>query len=156
MLHHKGYTGVVEFDDEADIFHGEVLHINDVITFQGSTVEELRRAFVESVEDYLAFCAARGEEPSKPFSGRLSCGFLPNCTAKCPRERAKAEQASIVLWRKPLRKNCAANALELRLKNWEALTTYFDYPPEVRRIICATNAIESLNSRVPRFSNAIA
>jgi predicted HicB family RNase H-like nuclease len=82
MLQHKGYTGVVEFDDEANLFHGEVLDVNDVITFQGSTVEELRHAFTESVEDYLAFCAERGEEPSKPFSGQFVVRLSPELHRK--------------------------------------------------------------------------
>ncbi|MFY7997081.1 MAG: type II toxin-antitoxin system HicB family antitoxin [Candidatus Kapaibacteriota bacterium] len=82
MLQHKGYTGIVEFDDEANIFHGEILHVNDVITFQGSTVEEVRRAFVESIEDYLAFCAERGEEPSKPFSGQFVVRVSPELHRK--------------------------------------------------------------------------
>ena len=82
MLQHKGYTGVVEFDDEANIFHGEVLHLNDVITFQGASVEQLRRAFIESVEDYLAFCAERGEEPEKPFSGQFVVRVSPELHRK--------------------------------------------------------------------------
>lgn len=77
MLQHKGYIGVVEFDDDANIFHGEVLHLSDVITFQGTSVEELRTAFIESVEDYLAFCAERGEEPEKPFSGQFVMRMPP-------------------------------------------------------------------------------
>ena len=71
MLHYKGYTGVVEFDDEAGVFHGEVLDTRDVITFQGTTVEEIEHAFRESLDDYIDFCAERDEEPDKPFSGRL-------------------------------------------------------------------------------------
>jgi predicted HicB family RNase H-like nuclease len=65
MMEHKGYIGRVEFDDEADIFHGEVINTRDVITFQGQSVAELKTAFKESVEDYLAFCATRGEEPDR-------------------------------------------------------------------------------------------
>lgn len=71
MLTYRGYTGHVEFDDEARLFHGEVLDTRDVITFQGRTVDEIETAFRESVDDYLSFCAERGEEPDKPFSGRL-------------------------------------------------------------------------------------
>ena len=63
MMDYKGYVGRVEYDDEAGIFHGEVINTRDVITFQGETVEELRKAFRDSVDDYLAFCAERGEEP---------------------------------------------------------------------------------------------
>jgi predicted HicB family RNase H-like nuclease len=53
---YKGYEGLVEFDDEAHIFHGEVINTRDVITFQGSTVKELEKAFRDSVDDYLEFC----------------------------------------------------------------------------------------------------
>jgi len=71
MMEYKGYFAKVEFDDEANIFHGEVINLRDVITFEGETVDELRNAFIESVEDYLAFCAERKEEPEKPYSGKL-------------------------------------------------------------------------------------
>jgi predicted HicB family RNase H-like nuclease len=73
-MKYKGYVGMVTFDDEAGIFHGEVINTRDVITFQGTCVEELRQAFIDSIDDYLAFCAERGEEPEKPFSGHLVGG----------------------------------------------------------------------------------
>lgn len=72
MLKHKGYIGSAEFDDEDEVFHGRVIGIRDVITFQGISVEELKDAFTDSVEDYLEFCAERGEEPEKPYSGSRS------------------------------------------------------------------------------------
>ncbi|MEX0815651.1 MAG: type II toxin-antitoxin system HicB family antitoxin [Dongiaceae bacterium] len=59
------------FDAEAGLFHGEVVNTRDVITFQGRSVDELRRAFRESVDDYLEWCAERGKEPDKPFSGKF-------------------------------------------------------------------------------------
>lgn len=68
MMEYKGYAGRVEFDDEAGIFHGEVLHTRDVITFQGRSVDELKAAFQESVDDYLAFCEQRGEQPDRPLA----------------------------------------------------------------------------------------
>lgn len=70
-MEYKGYSANVEFDDEANIFHGEVINLRDVITFEGSTVHELRKAFQDSVDDYLEFCAERGEDPDKPYSGRF-------------------------------------------------------------------------------------
>jgi predicted HicB family RNase H-like nuclease len=57
MMEHKGYMGRVEYDDAAGIFHGEVINTRDVITFQGVTVPQLKKAFRDSIEDYLAFCA---------------------------------------------------------------------------------------------------
>lgn len=71
MLEYKGYRGHVDFDEDAGLFHGEVADTRDVVTFQGTSVQELEQAFRDSVDDYLAFCAERGEEPDKPFSGRL-------------------------------------------------------------------------------------
>ena len=61
---YKGYFGKVKFDDEASLFQCEVVNTRDLITFHGTSVAELRKAFCESVDDYLvAFCAERGEEP---------------------------------------------------------------------------------------------
>ena len=54
---YKGYRGKVEYDDEAEIYHGFVADIDDVITFQGSTILELFRAFADSIEDYIEFVA---------------------------------------------------------------------------------------------------
>ncbi len=77
MIEYKGYVAHITFDDTAGIFHGEVANIRDVITFQGSSVQELRQALEESVDDYLAFCIERGEEPDKPFSGRFTLRLSP-------------------------------------------------------------------------------
>jgi len=77
MLNYKGYTGKVNYDDEARIFHGEILDTRDVITFQGRSVEDIEQAFRESVDDYLEFCIERGEQPDKPFSGKFVLRMSP-------------------------------------------------------------------------------
>lgn len=74
---YKGYSAKVEFDDEAMIFHGEVIGIRDVVTFQGKTVNELIEAFHDSVDDYLDMCKSRSEEPEKPFSGKFVVRVSP-------------------------------------------------------------------------------
>ncbi len=71
MMDYKGYQATVEFDAESKAFHGEVINIRDVITFRGTSVRELQRELAASVEDYLAFCAERGEDPERPYSGRF-------------------------------------------------------------------------------------
>lgn len=85
-MKYKGYAGHVEFDDEAGIFHGEVIGIRDVVTFQGTSVEELQRAFQESVDEYVDFCRKRGKEPDKPFSG----SFLVRANPELHRKAAIA------------------------------------------------------------------
>jgi predicted HicB family RNase H-like nuclease len=71
LIHYKGYIGKIEFDEESRIFHGEVINLHDVVTFEGESVAELQQAFQDSIEDYLEFCAERGEKPEKPFSGKF-------------------------------------------------------------------------------------
>ena len=97
MMHYKGYEAVVEFDEDADIFHGEVLNLRDVITFQGTSAAELKQAFAESVEDYLALCAERGEEPEKPFSGQFVVRAEPSLH-KALSMAARREGVSLNKW----------------------------------------------------------
>lgn len=82
MMKYKTYIGRVEYDDEAKIFHGEVIGLKDVITFQGTSVEELEQSFKDSIDDYLAFCKERGEKPEKSFSGTFNVRISPDLHAK--------------------------------------------------------------------------
>ena len=97
MMEYKGYIGKVEFDDEAGIFHGEVINTRDVITFQGESVTGLTKAFRESVDDYLAFCQERGEEPDKPFSGQFVARLPPELHRKISLT-ARMEGKSLNAW----------------------------------------------------------
>lgn len=66
-MDYKGYEAVVNYDEEAKIYSGEVINTKDVITFQSESASELEKAFHDSVDDYLEFCLSRNEEPDKPF-----------------------------------------------------------------------------------------
>jgi len=74
---YKSYEARIEYDEEAEVFHGEVINLRDLITFQGKSVKELKQAFADSVQDYIAFCKERGEEPEKPYSGQLVLRIEP-------------------------------------------------------------------------------
>jgi predicted HicB family RNase H-like nuclease len=76
-MEYKGYRARVEFDEQADLLHGEVIDTRDVITFQGRSVDELKDALKGSVDDYLDWCAQRGKQPDKPFSGKLMVRMDP-------------------------------------------------------------------------------
>ena len=75
---YKGYTAVVEFDEDSEIFFGKVVDIQDVITFQGSNVEELKNEFQNSINDYLEFCKIKNREPEKPYSGKFNVRINPD------------------------------------------------------------------------------
>lgn len=68
---YKGYTGITEIDLKLNEICGHVIGIKDVITFNGTTPDEAYNAFKDSVDDYLEWCEELGEEPDKPFSGKL-------------------------------------------------------------------------------------
>ena len=70
-MKYKGYTGVVEFDEESGVLFGHVIGLRDYITFQGDSVAEITQAFRDSVNIYLELCAERGESPEKPYSGQF-------------------------------------------------------------------------------------
>jgi len=67
MMNYKGYLGRIAYDDGAKLFYGEIVGLKDVITFQGTSVKELTKAFKDSVDDYLTWCKERGEKPEKMF-----------------------------------------------------------------------------------------
>lgn len=81
-MKYKGYIGKVEYDSDAKIFHGEVIGLRAVITFQGKTTDELEQAFKDSVDDYLDWCNERGKQPEKTFSGSLSLRLPSELHAK--------------------------------------------------------------------------
>lgn len=68
---YKGYVAQMDVDVAARILYGRVLDLKDVITFQGTTVEEAIQSFHDSVDAYLAFCQELGERPEKAFSGHI-------------------------------------------------------------------------------------
>ncbi|MGO8692628.1 MAG: type II toxin-antitoxin system HicB family antitoxin [Rectinemataceae bacterium] len=76
-MEYKGYIGLVAYDDQAKIFHGDVINTRDVITFQGTSVDEIEKAFQDSVEDYLVWCEKDGVDPEKPYSGKFNLRLSP-------------------------------------------------------------------------------
>lgn len=68
---YKDYQARIEYDSEDEIFFGRIAGIRDVVGFHADTVEGLKAAFREAVEDYLDACAAAGKTPQKPYSGKV-------------------------------------------------------------------------------------
>lgn len=94
---YKGYAALIEYSDEDGCFVGRVTGIRDMITFHGETVAELRDAFIEAVAFYLDTCADRGEQPQKPYSGKLMLRLPPEVHAHAA-VMAEAHGKSINQW----------------------------------------------------------
>ena len=76
-LEYKAYSGSVEFSAEDEVFYGKINGIRDVVTFEGDSVTKLKKAFKESVDDYIETCKATGKEPDKEFKGSFNVRIKP-------------------------------------------------------------------------------
>jgi predicted HicB family RNase H-like nuclease len=78
LLEFKGYAGSVEFSAEDHVFFGKIIGVRDVVTFEGTTVKELTKAFHEAVDTYLRTCESLGKEPDKEFKGSFNVRVKPS------------------------------------------------------------------------------
>lgn len=77
-LTHDGFIAIVELDEDDGLFHGRVINTSAAtLHFAGRSVSELQDAFRDTVEDYRAWCAERGVQPEKPYSGTVSLRLPP-------------------------------------------------------------------------------
>ena len=98
MMEYKGYTaGPIDFDAEENTFSGTVSGLRDVIHFEGSTAKELTRAFRESIDTYLELCTEKGQQPDRPFNGKILLRTEPALHRKAAL-RAAAEGVSLSQW----------------------------------------------------------
>jgi predicted HicB family RNase H-like nuclease len=96
-MKYQGYAARIEYSDDDGLFIGHVAGIRDVIGFHGESVGELRVAFEEAVDDYLATCEKLGREPQRPFSGKLSLRLDPQLHAQVA-IKAELNNQSINQW----------------------------------------------------------
>lgn len=84
MMHYKGYSGQMTYDDKAKVFHGEVIGLKNLITFRGKSVEELEKSFKESINFYLEWCKSERVQPEKAFWGMSLLELLQSFMQKFP------------------------------------------------------------------------
>ena len=79
---YKGYAARIEYDDDDRIFTGRIAGIRDGVGFHADSVDALRHAFHEAVEDYLVTCAKVGKKPQRAYSGRVMFRVSPETHRK--------------------------------------------------------------------------
>jgi predicted HicB family RNase H-like nuclease len=72
LIKYKGYLGSVHFDDEDFIFYGKIEFIRALVTYEATDARGLRKAFEDSVNEYLDLCKKQNIEPEVPFKGSLN------------------------------------------------------------------------------------
>lgn len=97
MMTYQGYPARIEYSDDDGCFVGHIAGIRDVIGFHGESVAELRNAFIEAVDDYLATCEKLGRLPQKPYSGKILLRIDPQLHAQAA-ALAEAQGKSLNAW----------------------------------------------------------
>lgn len=97
MIEYKGYVGVVTYEPEEDTFHGRVISMRDIVSFYGTSVDELKRVMANSVDEYLAVCKELGRPANRPYSGKLSLRIDPALHSRIASAAAR-EQKSVNRW----------------------------------------------------------
>ncbi|MDR1243480.1 MAG: type II toxin-antitoxin system HicB family antitoxin [Deltaproteobacteria bacterium] len=96
-MQYKGYSAIVHYSAEDECLVGHIAGINDIVGFHGDSVEEMRKAFAESVDFYLDSCAKMNHKPNKPYSGRVTLRIPPELHAKLA-VQAEMEGSSLNNW----------------------------------------------------------
>jgi predicted HicB family RNase H-like nuclease len=76
-LEYKEFIGSVNYSDNEECFYGKIEGINDLVTFEGNSVKELKKAFQQAVDDYIWLCKEAGKEPYKSVKGSFNIRIEP-------------------------------------------------------------------------------
>jgi predicted HicB family RNase H-like nuclease len=86
ILTYKDFIGSVHFSNEDEIFYGKIEEIDDLITFEGKSVSELKKSFKESVDDYISLCEKFNKPQLKSFKGSFNIRIHPELHRKAFRK----------------------------------------------------------------------
>lgn len=81
-IHYRDYTGSIDFSEEDEVFHGKVIGIKSLISFEGNSVQTLTEDFHNAVDGYLEYCEKNGKQPEKPFKGSFNVRIQPELHRK--------------------------------------------------------------------------
>jgi len=100
-LHYRDYVGSLELSERDGVFHGKVIGVKALISFEGDSVNSIIEDFHNAVDEYLKFCADNGKEPEKAFKGSFNVRVGPDlhrravltASARCVSLNALVEDA---------------------------------------------------------------
>jgi len=90
ILNYKGYIATIHYSAEDDILHGKLEGIDDLVSFDGRSIDELKKSFKEAVDDYIKYCKKIGKEPERVCKGSFNIRINPEL------HRKAAQQASVL------------------------------------------------------------
>jgi predicted HicB family RNase H-like nuclease len=85
VLIYKDYIGSVHFNADDEVFFGKIEGVEDLITFEGNSVIEVKGAFEEAVNDYIELCKENGKKQEKSYKGSFNIRIAPEIHKKAKR-----------------------------------------------------------------------
>jgi len=82
ILTYKNFIGSVHFSSDDSAFFGKIEGINDLVTFEGDSVEEIRGSFEEAVDDYIQLCERNNKPILKSYKGSFNIRIPPELHRK--------------------------------------------------------------------------
>ena len=77
-LQYKNYTASVVYTNAKDSLTGKVLGMNDLPAFSARTVDGLKDAFHQTIDEYLLDCQEKHTEPARAFTGNITIRIEPS------------------------------------------------------------------------------
>ena len=82
ILQYDDFIGSVHFNTDDKVFYGKIEGINDLVTFEGTSVNEIQKAFKEAVGDYIELCQQTGKSIQKAYKGSFNVRIPPELHKK--------------------------------------------------------------------------
>ena len=94
IMEYCGYRAVIYYDQEDDMFVGEVLGLNDFLNFYGNTTKELHESFCQGIDNYIELCKEKGKKPEKEYKGTFNVRISPELHKRLS-EEAKSNNITL-------------------------------------------------------------
>jgi predicted HicB family RNase H-like nuclease len=82
IIKYKDLIGSVRFSSEDKVFYGKIEGVDDLVTFEGKSVDELVSSFHEAVEDYIILCGEANKPVQKSYKGSFNVRIDPDLHKK--------------------------------------------------------------------------
>lgn len=83
---YKDFIGSVHYNSSDEVFYGKIEEIDDLVTFEGKSVSELKKSFQEGVDDYILICQQAKKPMLKSFKGSFNVRINPELHRKAYRQ----------------------------------------------------------------------
>lgn len=93
MLKHEGFIAEITYEEGDKLMHGSVLNTRAMLHFAGRNIDEMKKAFADTIADYRDWCGERGVEPEKPYSGTLSLRISPELHRRVAEKATQAGES---------------------------------------------------------------